>query len=117
MPKTRQGARAGPVGPLRSDRTPALACPVPRGTFAPMSTTLKPSKPSPGTGAGTPTIWLDGEWFDRETATVSVYDHGLLYGDGVFEGIRVYNGKVFRLREHVDRLYESARHIALEIPL
>ena len=54
-----------------------------------MSTTLKPSKPSPGTGAGTPTVWLDGEWFDRETATVSVYDHGLLYGDGVFEGIRV----------------------------
>ncbi len=43
-----------------------------------MSTTLKPSKPSPGAGAGTPTVWLDGEWLDRETATVSVYDHGLL---------------------------------------
>src|SRR5687768_16426881 len=58
------------------------------GYICAMSTTLKPSKPSPATGAGTPTVWLDGEWFDRETATVSVYDHGLLYGDGVFEGIR-----------------------------
>src|SRR5262249_22105122 len=48
---------------------------------------------------------------------ISVYDHGLLYGDGVFEGIRVYDGKVFRLREHIDRLYDSARAIRLEIPL
>ena len=62
-----------------------------------MSTTLKPSKPSTTTGAGVPTIWLDGKWYDRETATVSVYDHGLLYGDGVFEGIRIYGGKIFRL--------------------
>src|SRR5262249_31945289 len=50
-------------------------------------------------------------------AKVSVYDHGLLYGDGVFEGIRVYEGKVFRLKEHVERLYDSARHIYLEIPI
>jgi branched-chain amino acid aminotransferase len=63
------------------------------------------------------TIWLDGEWHDRDTAKVSVYDHGLLYGDGVFEGIRVYAGKVFRLAEHVDRLYDSARALWLEVPM
>ena len=63
------------------------------------------------------TIWLDGEWHDRDTAKVSVYDHGLLYGDGVFEGIRVYGGKVFRLDEHVDRLYDSARALWLEVPI
>ncbi len=63
------------------------------------------------------TIWLDGEWHDRDTAKVSVYDHGLLYGDGVFEGIRVYAGKVFRLAEHVDRLYDSARALWLDVPM
>ena len=66
---------------------------------------------------GTPTIWLDGEWCDRNTATVSVYDHGLLYGDGVFEGIRVYGGKIFRLEEHLNRLYDSAKAIWLTIPM
>jgi branched-chain amino acid aminotransferase len=63
------------------------------------------------------TIWLDGEWHDRETAKVSVYDHGLLYGDGVFEGMRVYGGKIFRLREHLERLYDSAQAIWLTIPM
>jgi branched-chain amino acid aminotransferase len=63
------------------------------------------------------TIWLDGEWHDRATAKVSVFDHGLLYGDGVFEGIRVYGGKIFRLAEHVERFYDSAKAILLEIPL
>ena len=62
-------------------------------------------------------VYINGKLFDKADAKVSVYDHGLLYGDGVFEGIRVYAGKVFRIREHVDRLYESARHIWLEIPL
>jgi branched-chain amino acid aminotransferase len=62
-------------------------------------------------------VYISGKLYDKSEAKVSVYDHGLLYGDGVFEGIRVYAGKVFRLREHVDRLYESARHIQLEIPL
>ena len=62
-------------------------------------------------------VYINGKLYDRDEAKVSVYDHGLLYGDGVFEGVRVYNGKVFRHREHIDRLYESARHIALEIPL
>src|SRR5262249_10007873 len=55
--------------------------------------------------------------YDKAEAKISVYDHGLLYGDGVFEGIRVYDGKVFRLREHVDRLFESARAIKLDVPM
>jgi branched-chain amino acid aminotransferase len=62
-------------------------------------------------------IWLDGAWGDRSTAKVSVFDHGLLYGDGVFEGIRAYQGRVFRLKAHLDRLYDSARAIGLSIPL
>jgi branched-chain amino acid aminotransferase len=61
-------------------------------------------------------ISINGKLVDKADAKISVYDHGLLYGDGVFEGIRIYAGKVFRLHEHVDRLYESARHIYLEIP-
>ena len=62
-------------------------------------------------------VWINGKLFDKADAKVSVFDHGLLYGDGVFEGIRIYGGKVFLFREHIERLYESARHIALEIPL
>jgi len=62
-------------------------------------------------------IWLDGKLVDEADAKVSVFDHGLLYGDGVFEGIRVYEGRVFELEAHVRRLYESARVIRLEIPL
>jgi branched-chain amino acid aminotransferase len=62
-------------------------------------------------------IYLDGKFVTRNEAKVSVFDHGLLYGDGVFEGIRAYGGKVFKLREHVDRLYKSAKAIMLEIPM
>ncbi len=62
-------------------------------------------------------IYIDGKLYDKEEAKVSVYDHGLLYGDGVFEGIRSYNGKVFRLTEHLDRLWESAKAIWLTIPI
>jgi branched-chain amino acid aminotransferase len=62
-------------------------------------------------------VYINGKLFDKADAKISVYDHGLLYGDGVFEGIRVYHGKVFRHKEHVERLYESARSIALEIPM
>ncbi|MDA1678775.1 branched-chain-amino-acid transaminase [Bacillus cereus group sp. TH152-1LC] len=61
-------------------------------------------------------IFLNGEFVPKDEAKVSVYDHGYLYGDGVFEGIRVYSGNVFRLREHLVRLYESAKSIMLEIP-
>ncbi len=63
------------------------------------------------------TVWIDGKFYDRETAVVSVFDHGLLYGDGVFEGIRVYAGRVFRLEQHVRRLYHSAKAIWLDIPM
>jgi branched-chain amino acid aminotransferase len=63
------------------------------------------------------TIWIDGKYCDRDTATVSVFDHGLLYGDGVFEGIRIYGGQVFRLDAHLDRLYASAKAIWLSIPI
>lgn len=60
-------------------------------------------------------IYIDGELLDEADAKISVFDHGLLYGDGVFEGIRMYNGRVFRLEEHIDRLYDSARVILLDI--
>ena len=62
-------------------------------------------------------IYLDGEFVDEPDAKVSVFDHGLLYGDGVFEGIRFYNGRVFLLEEHLDRLYDSAKAILLTVPL
>jgi branched-chain amino acid aminotransferase len=62
-------------------------------------------------------VYIDGKLVPKENATVSVYDHGLLYGDGVFEGIRVYGGRVFLLAEHIERLYESATAIRLEIPM
>ena len=62
-------------------------------------------------------IYLNGQLVGKEQAVVSVFDHGLLYGDGVFEGIRVYGGKVFLLKEHIERLYESAKAIRLEIPM
>lgn len=62
-------------------------------------------------------IYLDGQYCAKEDAKISVFDHGLLYGDGIFEGIRAYNGRVFRLDEHVDRLYDSAKAILLTVPL
>lgn len=62
-------------------------------------------------------IFLDGKYVDASQAKVSVFDHGLLYGDGVFEGIRVYNGRIFRLNEHLDRLSASAKAIMLKIPM
>lgn len=62
-------------------------------------------------------IYLNGKFVPKEEAKVSVFDHGFLYGDGVFEGIRAYEGKVFKLREHIERLYASARAISLEIPM
>ena len=62
-------------------------------------------------------IYINGAYFSREDAKISVYDHGLLYGDGVFEGMRIYSGNVFRLDQHLDRLWESARAIALQIPI
>lgn len=63
------------------------------------------------------TIYLDGKFVDEEDAKISVFDHGVLYGDGVFEGIRVYQRCIFRWKEHLDRLYASAKYIMLDIPL
>lgn len=62
-------------------------------------------------------IYLNGQILPQEDAKISVFDHGLLYGDGVFEGIRAYNGKIFMLQQHMDRLYDSAKAIALRIPI
>jgi branched-chain amino acid aminotransferase len=64
-----------------------------------------------------PLVWINGITHSPETAMISVFDHGLLYGDGVFEGMRTYNGKVFRLKAHLKRLFDSAKAIALEVPM
>lgn len=64
-----------------------------------------------------PLVWVNGKMLPKSQAMVSVYDHGLLYGDGVFEGIRVYNGKIFKCQQHVDRLYACAENIFLDIPI
>jgi branched-chain amino acid aminotransferase len=62
-------------------------------------------------------IYVDGKYYDEKNAKISVFDHGLLYGDGIFEGIRAYNGRVFKLKEHIDRLFYSAKAILLTIPI
>lgn len=62
-------------------------------------------------------VYIDGKFYDEAHAKISVFDHGLLYGDGIFEGIRAYHGRVFKLKEHVDRLYASAKAILLTIPM
>src|SRR3989449_6052195 len=62
-------------------------------------------------------IYIDGKFYSEADAKISVCDHGLLYGDGIFEGIRFYNGRVFKFAEHIDRLFDSARAISLAIPL
>src|SRR6476660_127901 len=80
---------------------------------------VKPAvdKPAAAKPAGRKSqIYVDGKFYAEGEAKVSVFDHGLLYGDGIFEGIRFYNGRVFRLEEHLDRLWDSARSICLEIP-
>ncbi len=62
-------------------------------------------------------VYIDGKYYPKSEAKISVFDHGLLYGDGVFEGIREYNGVVFKLKEHIDRLFRSAHVLTLKIPL
>src|SRR5216684_611106 len=62
-------------------------------------------------------VYIDGKYYDERNARVSVFDHGLLYGDGIFEGIRAYNGRVFKLKEHIDRLFCSAKAILLNLPM
>src|SRR5262245_19489366 len=62
-------------------------------------------------------VYIDGKFYDERNAKISVFDHGLLYGDGIFEGISAYGGRVFMLKEHVDRLFYSAKAILLQIPM
>jgi len=78
-------------------------------------TTGKPKAAAPAKKALK--IYIDGEFFDEADAKISVFDHGLLYGDGVFEGIRFYNGRVFRMEDHMERLWDSARSICLDISM
>jgi branched-chain amino acid aminotransferase len=61
-------------------------------------------------------VFIDGKYYTREEAKISVFDHGLLYGDGVFEGIRIYHGRIFKLKEHIRRLFNSANSLSLNIP-
>jgi branched-chain amino acid aminotransferase len=75
------------------------------------------SRPRRATGIKDAKIYIDGKFYSETNAKISVFDHGLLYGDGVFEGIRFYNGRVFRLEEHLQRLWDSARSICLEVPM
>src|SRR5580765_4919316 len=77
----------------------------------------RPQTQAPSPRAMPLKIYISGKLYDKENAKVSVYDHGLLYGDGVFEGMRSYGGKVFRLKQHLDRLWNSAKTIWLEIPM
>src|SRR5215207_1098845 len=62
-------------------------------------------------------VFIDGKFYSQRDAKVSVFDHGLLYGDGIFEGIRIYHGRVFKLKEHIDRLFYSAKAILLNMPM
>ncbi len=71
----------------------------------------------PAAAADRPLIWVNGELLPKSQAMVSVYDHGLLYGDGIFEGIRVYRGRIFKCKQHMDRLWKSAEGIRLTIPI
>jgi len=75
------------------------------------------SRPRRTTGVKEAKIYIDGKFYSEANAKISVFDHGLLYGDGIFEGIRFYSGRVFRLEEHLLRLWDSARSICLEIPM
>lgn len=79
---------------------------------SPMAPIAKPAA-SGATAQATRKIWIDGELIDREHATVSVFDHGFLYGDGCFEGIRAYNGRIFKLQSHLERMYRSAEKLRL----
>lgn len=89
----------------------AVVTPEPRTDLSPRTSAAKVSPKK------SLQIYIDGEFFDEAEAKVSVFDHGLLYGDGVFEGIRFYNGRVFRMEAHMDRLWESAHSICLDIPI
>ena len=94
-----------------------------------MTQTATTRKPSPATGPATaqaqqqadaadrPLIFVNGQYLPKSKAMISVYDHGLLYGDGVFEGIRIYRGKIFKMKQHLDRLWRCAGEIRIKIPM
>jgi branched-chain amino acid aminotransferase len=93
--------------------TPTMA----KGLTVPPTTPLQaPPTPAPPT-SDRPLIWVNGQLLPKSKALISVYDHGLLYGDGVFEGIRCYRGRIFKCRQHVERLWKSAEGIRLKIPV
>src|SRR4051794_10603189 len=92
------------AGARQSTRIEATGVWQLRPYIATMTVSAKPSTVAASQTTGSPIVWLDGKWCDRSSAVISVYDHGLLYGDGVFEGIRVYGGKIFRLQDHLERL-------------
>jgi len=96
---------------------PRLRSLSPEGMIKVFTTGTRPFGPLKSCGVRRMKIYIDGKLYEKEDAKLSVYDHGLLYGDGVFEGIRSYGGKVFRMVEHIDRLWESAKAIWLEIPM
>ncbi len=86
-------------------------------TNAPTPTKASSLWPTPSELGDSPLIWVNGQLLPKSKAMVSVYDHGLLYGDGVFEGIRVYQGRIFKCKQHMDRLYRCAESIHLKIPI
>lgn len=97
---------------------PRTACRhIPEGGEVNPKTTASEKQSERASANSSKQVYVDGRFLSKEQAVISVFDHGLLYGDGVFEGIRAYNGRVFKLMEHLERLYLSARAIALEIPL
>ena len=85
--------------------------------MAQVAPVVKPSVPTGSADADRPLIYVNGKIVPKSQAMVSVYDHGLLYGDGVFEGIRVYRGKIFKCKQHMDRLYKCAEQIRLKIQI
>ena len=90
---------------------------IPRGATEEAVEPAIESRPRPATGVRDAKIYVDGKFYSEANAKVSVFDHGLLYGDGIFEGIRFYDSRVFRLGEHLERLWNSARSICLDIPM
>src|SRR5262249_8125229 len=125
QPRIRHGGRGLPEArrlraedrrPLQPPPYPHVPPPLPALARCLLGSGACRSTP-PARAEDTMKIYLDGELVARDDARVSVFDHGLLYGDGVFEGIRVYGRRIFRLDAHLDRLYASAQAIALTIPL
>lgn len=82
-----------------------------------MQSTKRLIQPNDKKATASRQVYIDGEFYPKEDAKISVFDHTFLYGDGVFEGIRVYEGCIFRLRQHLQRLYDSAKYIMLNVPL